>query len=105
MVRVAEPAGAVLAAVRVRVVVLLVVGIATLGLPWILIWLVGGQLRRQALMARLPQKLQARLNGAAIVLDRPINGDGPNGILNHTKPTTNGDEHPPDGAPKSVIEK
>jgi multidrug efflux pump len=97
------------ASARVRMVgkvLLYLVGIFTLGLPWILIWLMGGYLRRRALVAGLPAKHVATVNGAAPLNGVSTNGNGSTDSLRHLIPApANGDGKPADDAPEHVLQK
>ncbi len=97
------------ASARMRMVgkvLLFLVGIGTLGLPWILIWVLGGQIRRDRILSDLKEKRLATVDGppvngkvgaSAYEGDKLLNGNG-NGNghapTNHTIPalTTHGDD-------------
>jgi hypothetical protein len=98
-------------------IALFAAGILSLGLLWVLIWVLGGLLRSNRLRSDLKEKRLAALDGATREVNALINGDGPNGAAKHmaTLPTngdglnghthTNGDDKPADGAPEHVQEK
>jgi len=95
-------------------VLLFVVGIATGGLPWILIWLLGERLRRSRAMVDRADKLLAAANGASTNghappanSHAPADGDGPPaGVTPDHNGAAPGDGHePPGSAHERVLEK
>ena len=105
-------------------VLLFILGIATLGLPWIVAALFGRGLRQDRVLSIFQQKEPLReedtvvhaasesstlINGNGTngtlthSVSVPANGDGLNGHTNHS--AANGDDKPADGSPERVLEK
>jgi hypothetical protein len=88
-------------------VLLFIVGIGTLGLPWILIWLLGGYLRREVRVAELKEKRLAVLDGVGRISNpshETTNGDSVNEPKTANGLPTNGDGKST-GDPEHVLQK
>jgi multidrug efflux pump len=91
-------------------VMLFVLGIATLGLPWVLIWVVGLFLRRDQQRSAVPAAKGYSLDHAPVKTTNgtalPANGDAAAGVTHHKASASgNGDGRPAGDAPEHVHEK